>query len=162
MLEVLEIDRIFGWGAGNDVVFIIIVASERSELFCVGELDVNPILLHDALDAAASNANDTFVIRFRDMERYLSGKLFLEKREALEDRRIGASNIDEEVVVVESLEFDFDVRSLHDLVNLPILLATDELSMLVRKLDLEANLVMERLRRGMVIGCIVESLQLLP
>ena len=48
-------------------------------------------------------------------------------------------------MLVERLELDLDVSSLHDLVDLAVLLATNELAVLVGKLDLEANLVVEAL-----------------
>ena len=50
-------------------------------------------------------------------------------------------------MLVERLEFDLDVGRLHNLVDLAILLATDELAVLVSELDLEAYLVMIGLRR---------------
>ena len=50
-------------------------------------------------------------------------------------------------MVVESFEFDFDIGSLHDLVNFSVLLPTYELSVLVGQLYLESNLVMESLSR---------------
>jgi hypothetical protein len=63
----------------------------------------------------------------------------------LENRRIIASNVDEEVVVIKRLELDLDVGRLHNFVDLAILFATNKLAMLVGKLDLEANLVMKGL-----------------
>ena len=48
---------------------------------------------------------------------------------------------------IERLELDLYVRSLHDLVDLAILLAADELAVLVSELDLEAYLVMIGLRK---------------
>jgi len=63
----------------------------------------------------------------------------------LENRRIIASNVDEEVVVIKRLELDLDVGRLHYFVDLAILFATNKLAMLVGKLDLEANLVMKGL-----------------
>lgn len=65
------------------------------------------------------------------MEGYLGGQLFLEKRQTLQDRRVIASDINQEVVVVEGFELDLDVGHLHDFVDLPVLLATDELAVLV-------------------------------
>ena len=47
---------------------------------------------------------------------------------------------------VECFKLDLDVGSLHDLVNLAVLLAADELAMLVSELDLETYLVMEALQ----------------
>ena len=50
-------------------------------------------------------------------------------------------------MLVERLEFDLDVGRLHNLVDLAILLAADELAVLVSELDLEAYLVMIGLRK---------------
>ena len=65
----------------------------------------------------------------------------------MENGCIGASDVDEEVVLVERLELDFHIRGLHDLIDLAVLLAADKLAMLVGQLNLEANLVMECLFR---------------
>ena len=65
----------------------------------------------------------------------------------MQNRRVTSSDIDEEVVLVERLELDLDVGRLHNLVDLAILLAADELAVLVSELDLEAYLVMIGLRR---------------
>ena len=112
----------------------------------VGELDEDGVLLHDALDAATTNADDTLVVRLRDMERDLGRKLLLKERETLENRPVAASNVDEEVVLVEGLELDLDVGGLHDLVDLAVPLPADEFAVLIRELNLEANLVVEGLR----------------
>jgi len=69
----------------------------------------------------------------------------LKQRQALDDRKVGPGDVDEEVVVVESLELDLDIGSLHDLVDFAILLPADELPVFVRELNLETNLVVEGL-----------------
>lgn len=48
-------------------------------------------------------------------------------------------------MVIEGLELDFHVRRLHDLVDFAILLPANELPVLVCKLNLEPDLVMEGL-----------------
>jgi hypothetical protein len=48
-------------------------------------------------------------------------------------------------MIVECLEFDLDISALHDLVDLPVFLSADKLSMFVGELYLEANLVVESL-----------------
>ena len=48
-------------------------------------------------------------------------------------------------MLVECLELDLDICRLHDLVNLAVLLATNELAVLIGELDLEANLMVETL-----------------
>lgn len=85
------------------------------------------------------------MVRLGNVERDLGGQFLLEHREAVERARIAARDVDEEVVVVERLELDLDVGRLHDLVELAVLLARDELAVLVGELDLGADLVVESL-----------------
>lgn len=80
------------------------------------------------------------------MERDLRRQFFLQKGESLDDRPITPSDVDEEVVIIECLELDLHVGRLHNLVDLTILLPTDEFAMLVGQLDLEADLMMKGLR----------------
>jgi hypothetical protein len=49
-------------------------------------------------------------------------------------------------MVVEGLELDFNIRSLHDFVYFAILLATDEFTVFVCKLNLESDLMVEGLQ----------------
>ena len=91
------------------------------------------------------------MVGLRYVERNLRRELLLEKSEALKDRRVRASNVDQEVVVVESLELDLDIRHLHNLVDFAILLAANELAVLVGELDLEANLMVEGLQEERVV-----------
>ena len=49
-------------------------------------------------------------------------------------------------MLVEGLELDLHIGCLHDLVDLAVLLPADEFAVLVRKFDLEADLMMESLR----------------
>lgn len=69
----------------------------------------------------------------------------MQKGEPLKDGSIVAGDIDEEVVVVEGLEFDLCIGGLHDLIDFAVLLAADELSVFICELDLEADLVVEGL-----------------
>lgn len=48
-------------------------------------------------------------------------------------------------MVVKSLELDFDICSLHDLINFSVLLPTYELSVLIGQFYLESNFVVESL-----------------
>ena len=48
-------------------------------------------------------------------------------------------------MVIKSVELYLDIRILHDFVDFAILLATDEVTMLVRQFNLEPNFVMEGL-----------------
>lgn len=86
------------------------------------------------------------MVRLRYVERDLSWQLLLQKRQTLEDRPVTSGDVDEEVVLIERLELDLDIGGLHDLVYLAILLAADELTVLVGKLNLEAYLVVESLQ----------------
>lgn len=49
-------------------------------------------------------------------------------------------------MVVKCLKLNLDVGSLHDFVYFSVLFPADELSMFVRKLNLETNLMVECLR----------------
>jgi len=48
--------------SSNDVVLVIGIATQLSELLGVGELDVNPVFLHDPLNAPPADTNDPLVI----------------------------------------------------------------------------------------------------
>lgn len=48
---------------------------------------------------------------------------------------------------IECFKLDLDIGGLHDLVNFAVFLPADELTMLVGELNLEANLMMERLTK---------------
>jgi len=56
-------------------------------------------------------------------------------------------------VVVEGVELDLGARGLHDLVNLAVLLAADKVSVLVRQLDVKADLVVEVLCNTVSFRC---------
>ena len=145
LLEIIQIHGILGRRTGNDVVFVVIVTTHSRKLLGIRKLDVHTILLHDALDAATSDADDTLMVGLRNVERDLGRQFLLKKSECLQDRCVIAGDVDQEVVFVESLKLNLHVSSLHDLVDLAVLLATNELAVLVGKLDLEANLVVEAL-----------------
>jgi hypothetical protein len=80
----------------------------------------------------------------------------LQQRESLENGGIITGDVNEKVVVIEGLELDLDVGRLHNLVDLAILFAADELAMLIGKLDLKASLVMKGLdglgQAGKIVG----------
>lgn len=48
--------------SGNDVVLVVSIATQLSELLSIGELDVNSIFLHDPLNAPPANADDPLVV----------------------------------------------------------------------------------------------------
>ena len=66
----------------------------------------------------------------------------MKEGKALENGTIAAGNLNVEIVIVQRLEFDLDVAGLHDLVDLSVLLSANKLAVLVRKLDLEADLML--------------------
>ena len=146
LFQIVQVHCVLRWGTRYDVVLVVIVTTHRSELLCIRKLDVDAVLLHDALDAPASDTDDPLVIGLRDVERDLRRQLLLQQRQALQDRPITASDVNEEVVFVERLELDLDVSGLHNLVDLAVLLPADEFAVLIRELNLEANLVVEGLR----------------
>jgi hypothetical protein len=106
------------------------------------------------LDVLASNTDDSLVVSFGNVKRDFGGQFLLKHRETVKSSRIAAGNVDEEVIVVERLELDLDVGRLHDLVEFAVLLARDELAVFVRELDLEPDLVVERLRLMMREGLV--------
>lgn len=74
------------------------------------------------------------------MERDFRRKFFLKEGETLKDGTVTARNLNVEIVIVQRLEFDLDVAGLHDFVDLSVLLSTDKLAVLIRELNLEADL----------------------
>ena len=147
LLEIVEVHGVLGGRPSDNVVLVVVISAHGGELFGVRELHVYAILLHDALNAATANADDALVVRLRNMEGDLSRQLLLKKGKTLQHRCIVTSDVNEEVMLIESLELDLDVGRLHNLVDLAILLAADELAVLVSELDLEAYLVMIGLRK---------------
>lgn len=131
--------------SGNDVILVVSIPTQLGKLLSIRELDVNPVFLHNPLNAPPANTDDPLVIRFWDVERDFRRKLFLKEGETLENRTVASGNLNVEIVIVQRLEFDLDVAGLHDFVDFPVLLSTDELAVLVRKLDLETDLVLVNL-----------------
>ena len=68
LLEIIQIHGILGRRTGNDVVFVVIVTTHSRKLLGIRKLDVHTILLHDALDAASSDADDTLMVGLRNVE----------------------------------------------------------------------------------------------
>lgn len=131
LLQRLQIRRVLRRRTSHHIVVIIIIPTQRSKLLRIRELDIHPILLHDALDTAPANANDALVVPLWNVERDLGRQFLLEQAQALQDGRIRPGNVDEEVVVVERLKLDLDIRRLHDLVDLSVLLAADKVSVFI-------------------------------
>ena len=72
----------------------------------------------------------------------------MKEGKTLENRTVTTGNLNVEIVIVQSLEFDLNVAGLHDFVDLSVLLSANEFTVLVRELDLEANLVLVDLPGG--------------
>ena len=72
LLDEIETLCIARGGAADDIVHldIIVLLANSAAVHCIGEFDEDRVLLHDALDVLATNANDTLVVLIRDMERY--------------------------------------------------------------------------------------------
>ena len=66
----------------------------------------------------------------------------MKEGEALKNGTVAARNLNVEIVIVQRFELYLDVAGLHDFVDLSVLLSADELAVLVRKLDLETDLVL--------------------
>jgi len=78
LFEVHEVLVILGWCSRDDVVLVLVVAAEHSKLVRVRELDVDTPLLHDLLNALATDADDALVVDLRNMEGYLCRQLLLQ------------------------------------------------------------------------------------
>ena len=106
-----------------------------------------------------ANPDDTFVVLIRHMERYRSWHFLLHQVEAAPGRIVlRSTDINVEIVFIESVEDNLDVAchasvSLsryrvgsptlpHDLINLPVLLPTHKLLVLVGELNFDTNLIL--------------------
>jgi len=142
-LDEFKILRVAGGGAANDIVdpTIIVLAAHPATVHSVGELDENRMLLHDPLDVLAANTNDALVVLIGNMERDGCGHFLLHKPQTLLHGVVGAGlNFDVEVILAEVVKHDLDIALAHDLVDLAILLATNELLMLVGQLNPDTDL----------------------
>lgn len=54
-------------------------------------------------------------------------------------------------MIVESFEFYFHIRSLHDFIDFAVLLAADKFSVFVGELNLKSNLVVKGLKNKLEI-----------
>ena len=84
------------------------------------------MFFHDSLNASPTDPNDTLMVGLGYVERDLRRQLFLEQSQTLQHGPIRASDVNEEVVVIECFEFDFGVCGLHNLVDLAVFFAADE------------------------------------
>lgn len=83
---------------------------ELTALLSIGELDEDRVLLHDALDVLATNANDSLVVLIRHVEGDGSWHLLFHQAQALLHRVVGRGvDVDVEVVLAKVLEHDLDI-----------------------------------------------------
>lgn len=143
LLQILQIQRVLRRRPRQDI--ILIINQRRRQLFTRVELDIHPILLHNPLNTPPSNADNAFMIRFRDMEANLRRQLFLQKRKTVDRAAVIPCHVDQEIMVVERLEFNLDVGGGHDFIDLAVFLAADEFTVFVGEFELEPDLVLETL-----------------
>lgn len=131
--------------AANDVVDfdVVLVLAKATAVHGIGELDEDRVLLHDALDVLAADADDALVVLVRDVERDGGGHLLLDHLQPIFSGLVlGAADYNVEVVLVEDIEDDLNATVAHDLVDLAVLLTTNKLFVLVGKLELDAHTVL--------------------
>lgn len=148
LLDKVQVLGIAGRRAADDIVDldVVFLFTVASTVHSVGELDEDRVLLHDALDVLTTDTNDALVVLIRNVERDGRGHLLLnEVKTVLRGFVLGATDYDVEVVLVEAIEDDLHTTVAHDLVDLAILLTTDELFVLVGKLDLHTHIVLRLL-----------------
>lgn len=93
---------------------IIIFLAHAATVHGVGELNKHRVLLHDALNVLATNADNTFVVLIGDMERDRSRHFLLNEVETILGRVVLiATNINVEVVLIESIEDDLNIACSH-------------------------------------------------
>jgi hypothetical protein len=70
LLDKLQVVGVTRRSAADDVVNldVIVVLANATTVHGVGELDEDRVLLHDALDVLATNANDALVVLVRHVE----------------------------------------------------------------------------------------------
>lgn len=139
LLDELQVLCITSGCAAYDVVNldVVVISSVCASIHCIGELDEDGVSLHDPLNVLATNSDDALVVLVGDVERDGSWHLLFHKFKAISRGVVVlTTNVNVEVVLIESIKDDLDVRMAHDLVNLAVLLATDEFFMFVCKLHL--------------------------
>jgi len=68
LLQVLQIDGVFGGSPSYYIVLVIVITPQRGKLLRVGKLDIDPVFLHDALDTTSTDTDNPFVVRLWDVE----------------------------------------------------------------------------------------------
>jgi len=142
LLDKLKVVGVTRRSAADDVVNldVIIVLANATTVHGIRELDEDRVLLHDALDVLASNANDALVVLVRHVERDRSWHLKLHKiQTTLCSLVLRTAHVNVEVVLIEAIKDNLDIALTHDLVDFAVLLAADKLLVLIRKLHLNTQ-----------------------
>ena len=135
VLDQFQVDGVTSGRTADNVVdfeIFVIAPVHGATVHRIRELDEDRVLLHDALNVLASDADDTLMVLVWNVEGNSSWHLSLNKLQSVFScvvRR--ATNIDVEVVVIETIEDDLNIGMRHNLVDLAVLLAADEFLMLV-------------------------------
>ena len=102
------------------------------------------MLLHDALDVLATNADNTLMVLVRNVEGNGCRHLLLHQSQTfLHGGVVVCQDVDVEVVLAEVVENDLDIAVAHDLVDLAVLLAAHKFLVFIGELDLDTNLVLD-------------------
>ena len=142
LLDEFQIVGVARRSAADDVVDldVIIILANATTVHGVGELDKDRVLLHDALDVLTSNADNALVVLVRYVERNGSWHLKLHKiQSTLCCLVLRTAHVNVEVVLVEAIKDNLHIALTHDLVDFAVLLAADELLVLIRELDLNTQ-----------------------
>jgi len=142
LLDKLQIVCVTRRSATDDVVDldVIVVLANATTIHGIGKLDEHRVLLHDALNVLTSNADDALVVLVWHVERDGSRHLKLhEVQSTLRSLVLRTAHVNVEVVLVEAIKDNLHIALTHDLVDLTVLLAADELFVLVRELDLDTQ-----------------------
>ena len=127
---------------GEDVVFCFGVSPRRCELECIEELDIDTVVLHNALNSLALDTDDALVVFLRNIPIQLCRKLFTQLLVALLNLfKMRCHDIDQEVVFRITLERNVAVCLFHDLVDLSALFTGNEFLQFISHLAANAHTI---------------------
>lgn len=125
-----------------------LVVSTQSRLFLrTAALDKALETARDTLDVTAPLANDSSVIHLGDMKRDLGRESVQCRLEAIDDCRVRARHLNDEVVIMERSECNVDIVGLFDLGYLPESKTTVKSLKFFCQLEAEDNLERRTLMR---------------
>jgi hypothetical protein len=148
LLDKIEVLGVTGWRTTDDVVNldVVFLLAVAATVHGVRKLHKDRVLLHNALNVLTTDTNDALVVLVRHVERDGRRHLLFDQIEAvLRGLVLGTTNYNVEVVFVESVKHDLHTAVAHDLVDLAVLLTTDEFFVLVGKLNLHTHVVLRLL-----------------